>query len=215
MILIIKKMNNNKILFKKTQFLKESWSYIAPTWEEMGQICLDLGVDILKNGRRFDTLITLAKGGWTWARTMADILQVFELSSFKLSFYDSMLPGKKLTKPLLEIPLAIPLAKKRVILFDDVNDSGDSLKYAINYLGHFGPSSITTATLFHKPQFAKIKPDFIGSETDAWIVFPHERREVIDGLALKWKKNGLKIKEIRARLIKIGLPEKEVNIFLK
>jgi len=53
------------------------------------------------------------------------------------------------------------------------------------------------------------------SETDAWIVFPHERREVIDGLALKWKKNGLKIKEIKERLIKIGLPEKEVNIFLK
>lgn len=30
-------MIDNKILFKKTQFLKESWSYIAPTWEEMGQ----------------------------------------------------------------------------------------------------------------------------------------------------------------------------------
>lgn len=213
MILFIE-MSNHKILFKKTQFLKESWAYIAPTWEEMGQICLDLGVDILDKGKKFDTLITLAKGGWTWARTMADILQIFELSSFKLSFYDSMLPGKKLAKPLLEIPLAIPLAKKRVILFDDVNDSGESLEYAIDYLSHFGPSSITTATLFHKPH-AKIKPDFIGSETDAWIVFPHERREVIDGLALKWKNIGLKTKEIRERLIKIGLPEKEVNIFLK
>jgi hypothetical protein len=207
-------MIQNKILFKKTHFLKESWSYIAPTWEEMGQICLDLGVDILKNEKRFDTLITLAKGGWTWARTMADILQIFELSSFKLSFYDPSQPGIKLSRPMLEIPLVIPLFKKRVILFDDVNDSGDSLEYAIKYLGHFGPASITTATLFHKPH-AKIKPDFIGSETDAWIVFPHERREVIDGLALKWKKNGLKIAEIRDRLIKIGLPEKEVNIFLK
>ena len=115
---------------------------------------------------------------------------------------------------MLKIPLSITLAKKRVILFDDVNDSGESLEYTLKYLDHFGPASITTATLFHKPH-AKIKPNFVGSETDAWIVFPHERREVIDGLALKWKKNGLKIKEIRARLIKIGLPEKEVNIFLK
>ena len=207
-------MSNNKILFKKTQFLKESWSYIAPTWEEMGEICLDLGVEINESKKKFDTLVTLAKGGWTWARTMAYILQIYELSSFKLSFYDPSSPGKKLAKPMLEIPLSIPLFKKKVILFDDVNDSGESLKYAINYLGHFGPASITTATLFHKPH-AKIKPDFVGSETDAWIVFPHELREVIDGLALKWKKNGLKIKEIRARLIKIGLPEKEVNIFLK
>ncbi len=208
-------MSQNKILFKKTQFLKETWSYIAPTWEEMGLLCLDLGVEINESKKKFDTLITLAKGGWTWARTMADILQVFELSSFKLSFYDPSYPGIKLEKPLLEIPLSIPLFKKRVILFDDVNDSGRSLKYAIKYLEHFGPASITTATLFHKPKFAVMKPDFVGSETDAWIVFPHERREVIDGLAMKWKKNGLKIKEIKDRLIKIGLPEKEVNIFLK
>jgi len=207
-------MSNNKILFKKTQFLKESWAYIAPTWEEMGDICLDLGVEINESGKKFDTLITLAKGGWTWARTMADILQVYELSSFKLTFYDQSQPGIKLSKPMLEIPLAIPLAKKRVILFDDVNDSGESLEYALKYLGHFGPSSITTATLFHKPH-AKMKPNFIGSITDAWIVFPHERREMIDGFALKWRKNGLKNKEIKERLIKIGLPEKEVNIFLK
>ncbi len=207
-------MSNNKILFKKTQFLKESWAYIAPSWEEMGDICLDLGVEINESGKKFDTLITLAKGGWTWARTMADILQIYELSSFKLTFYDQSQPGVKLSKPMLEIPLAIPLAKKRVILFDDVNDSGESLEYALKYLSHFGPSSITTATLFHKPH-AKMKPNFVGSVTDAWIVFPHERREMIDGFTLKWRKNGLKNKEIKERLIKIGLPEKEVNIFLK
>lgn len=207
-------MIHNKILFKKTQFLKESWSYIAPTWEEMGQMCLSLGTAILEKNKRFDTLITLAKGGWTWARTMADILQIFELSSFKLTFYDSSQPGKKLSKPMLEIPLTIPLARKRIFLFDDVNDSGESLGYALKYLDHFSPSSITTATLFHKPH-SQFKPDFFGAETDAWVVFPHERREVIDGLALKWKKTGLKIAEIKDRLIKIGLPEKEVNLFLK
>ena len=206
-------MSNNKILFKKTQFLKESWSYIAPTWEEMGQMCLNLGKEILQKNQRFDTLVTLAKGGWTWARTMSDILQIFELSSFKLTLYDSSQPGKKLSKPMLEIPLTIPLVRKRIFLFDDVNDSGESLKYAIKYLEHFGPSSIATAVLFHKPH-SQFKPDFFGAETDAWIVFPHERREVIDGLTIKWKKNGLKTPEIRERLIKIGLPEKEVNLFL-
>src|SRR3989344_655436 len=214
MILIIKKMSNNKILFKKTQFLKETWSYIAPTWEEMGEICLDLGVEILKSGKKFDTLITLAKGGWTWARTMADILQISELSSFKLSFYDPSQLGIKLSKPILEIPLTIPLVKKRVLLFDDVNDTGDTLQYDLKYLDHFGPALITTATLFHKPH-AVIKPQFIGAESDAWIIFPHERREAIDELAMKWKKVGLKNPEIKKRLIKIGLPEKEVNIFLK
>jgi len=207
-------MIQNKIVFKKAQFLKESWSYIAPTWEEMGEISLDLGVEINNSKKKFDTLITLAKGGWTWARTMADILQINELSSFKLSFYDPSEPGKKLQKPILEMPLTIPLIGKRVLLFDDVNDTGVTLQYNLKYLENFGPVSITTASLFHKLH-AVVKPHFIGDVTDSWIIFPHERREAIDGLAAKWKKSGLNTLEIKKRLIEIGLPEKEVNIFLR
>ena len=38
---------------------------------------------------------------------------------------------------------------------------------------------------------------------------------MIEGLSLKWKKIGIKSLEIKKRLIKIGLPKKEVNLFLK
>ena len=199
--------------FKETRFDDENWSYIAPTWEEMGQVYLDLGVQILKNNGQFETLVTLAKGGWTWSRTMADILKINELASFKVTLYDPSQPGIKLEKPVLEVPLTIPLIGKRVLLFDDVDDTGETLEFSLKYLSNFGASSITTATLFHKPH-SKFQPDFFGAETSAWVIFPHERREGIVGLARKWREKGLEVKIIKDQLLEIGLPEKEINLFL-
>jgi hypoxanthine phosphoribosyltransferase len=199
--------------FKETRFPGEDWSYIAPSWEQMGQVYLDLGAKILMNNGVFDTLVTLAKGGWTWSRTIADILNIEELASFKLTVYDPSQPGKKLSEPVLETPLAIPLIGKRVLLFDDVDDTGETLIFSLKYLNNFGAASITTATLFHKPH-SKFKPDFFGAETSAWVIFPHERREGLVGLARKWHNQGLDMKTIKDRLLGIGLPEKEIELFL-
>ncbi len=57
--------------FKKVKFAGENWVYILPTWEKMYQVCLDLGVKILKTHLNFDILVTLIKGGWTWSRTFS------------------------------------------------------------------------------------------------------------------------------------------------
>lgn len=207
------KYKNYSPKFRESRFSGETWSYIAPSWEEMHQVSLDLGVKILRKNIEFDVLVTLIKGGWTWSRTMADILFIQELTSFRLRLYDPKYPGVKLDKPILETSLNHNLEKKRVLLFDDVDDSGESLNFALNYLKNFKPFFIKTATLFHKPH-SKIIPDFYGSITSSWIIFPHERRETIFGLANKWKSLKIDEKTIKKRLIKIGLPKKEVELFL-
>ncbi|MEM2144981.1 MAG: phosphoribosyltransferase family protein [Candidatus Jordarchaeaceae archaeon] len=114
---------------------------------------------------------------------------------------------------ILEIPLTIPLVDKKVLLFDDVDDSGETMIFSLDYLKNFGALSMTTATLFHKPH-SKYQPDFYGVETSAWVIFPHEKREGIVGLARKWERQGLHLQEIKKRLIKIGLPKKEIDLFL-
>lgn len=202
------------ITFKDVRFPDEAWSYIAPTWEEMGRIYLDLGLRILNSPTRFDILVTLAKGGWTWARSMADILKIADMSSFQLMTYDPVLPGKKLDTVMLKSPLNTDLKNKKTLLFDDVNDTGDSLKFSMSYLKKFRPDSVITATLFHKPH-SRFRPDFYGIATDAWIIFPHERREGITGLARKWKEKQISSKNIYKRLVEIGLPKKEVMVFLE
>ncbi|MBW7960420.1 hypothetical protein H3C65_02905 [Patescibacteria group bacterium] len=199
--------------FKETKFSDEKWSYIAPTWEEMHKISLDLGAKILQDGVGFDVLVTLVKGGWTWSRTLSDILKIPELASFRLRLYDPREPGIKLKKPILDKSLYHDLENKRVLLFDDVDDSGESLEFSLNYLKKFKPRNVVTATLFHKPH-SVVKPNFFGATTSSWIIFPHENREAIESLSKKWISKGITKFEVIKRLLKIGLPKKEIKLFL-
>ena len=57
-------------------------------------------------------------------------------------------------------------------------DSGKTLKRAIEYLKHFGPTSITTVTMFHKPH-SSYRPDYFARQTTKWILFPYEPTEMM------------------------------------
>lgn len=50
--------------------------YIAPTWEQMGELIFELGKQILKTKNKYDWIISIAKGGWTWSRALADYLKL-------------------------------------------------------------------------------------------------------------------------------------------
>src|ERR1022692_2777070 len=62
-------------------------SYVCPTWDQMGKYNFNLSKQIIESGQSFDRLIALARGGWTWARDLADALQIPELSSVRIISY--------------------------------------------------------------------------------------------------------------------------------
>ncbi|MBI3385217.1 hypothetical protein HY030_03440, partial [Candidatus Gottesmanbacteria bacterium] len=77
-----------------------------------------------------------------------------------------------------------------------------------------GAKRVDIATLFYKP-FSKVKPNYFGYETRAWVIFPHEIRETIELLGKKWLASGLGKKEVTARFLKLGLSEDEVDFFVR
>ena len=66
----------------------------------------------------------------------------------------------------------------RILIIDDVFDSGYTIMNICNYLYNMKLSSdkFKIATVYYKPNCNKttIVPDFYIEETDKWIVFPHE-----------------------------------------
>lgn len=52
-----------------------------------------------------------------------------------------------------------------------------------------GAKNVVAATLFMKPWIEYV-PEFFGEKTDAWIIFPHEIREMIESLSSRWRKKG-------------------------
>lgn len=185
--------------------------YLYLSWDKMGEICFSLAKKILESESELDRLVALAKGGWTWARAMVDYLGMDKIASIQYEFYTKIAKTKK--SPTLKQSLPVSVGGEHLLIFDDVADSGRTLKAAIDYLKKCGAASVSTATLFYKPQ-SKFKPDYFAKTTNAWVIFPHEIRETIKHLSEKWKASGMEKKEIVRYFKKIGLPKKQVEYFM-
>lgn len=186
--------------------------YLTPSWEDMGNLCFALAQKILEKNYKFDRLVALVKGGLTWSRTLLDYLNIKNLSAFQIEFYNNI--TKTNSRPIIIQSLPAVIEGETILLFDDVVDSGETIRVAKEYLYMCGAKKVVSCSLYIK-DWAKIKPDFYSANTSAWIIFPHEVYETIILLYKKWRKNGLNTSEIKKRLSILGLPKNQVSYFLK
>lgn len=197
-----------KLVFKTINF--DGISYIAPNWEEMGKVVFLLGKQILETKKEYDWLISIAKGGWTWGRTLADYLNIDNLTSIKAKLYRGMDQTNKALALEQTLPKEVNIKNKKILLFDDVADSGKTLKTIKGYLLKQNVASVGIASLFYKPH-SIIQPDFYTYQTSTWIIFPHELREFITITKKTWNK--LPTKKVLERYQKLSLPENQVKYF--
>lgn len=196
-----------ELRFKETRY--DGISYVCPTWDQMGVFNFDLAKQIIQSGQSFDRIIALARGGWTWARDLADALKIPELSSTRIKSYTGV---NESGEPRIVQPLTDSISGERILLFDEVIDSGGTLKKAQEYLRVMGAKSLQSAALCYKPR-SEITPEFYAFSTSAWVVFPHEIREFIEGSADKWGSAGLSTEEVKDRLMTIGIPCDQVEFY--
>lgn len=180
-------------------------------WQDLGELSFELSKQIIEKKGSFDRLIALAKSGLTFSRTIRDYLAIPHLSILDVSFYSGI--NKRNRKPLINQGIPVSVKDERILLYDDIVDTGETLKFAVQYLEFHGVKSVTTASLFTKP-WTEVQPDFAAQSTSAWTISPHEVRETIGILTKLWGKKGDSPKQIRQQLVQIGIPESEVALFL-
>jgi hypothetical protein len=152
----------------------------------MYNILLGLAKSILKNGFVPDVIIGVSRGGWVPARVLCDLLNTPTLASIGIAFYKGV--GRAGRRPMVTQPLTISVSGKKVLLVDEVADTGQSLKLAKEQLIMGGAREVRTATMYTKP-WSIIEPDYHEKKTSSWIVFPWETKETIQSVAQdsKWK----------------------------
>jgi hypoxanthine phosphoribosyltransferase len=86
--------------------------------------------------------------------------------------------GEKDAKAVLKYPLQTDLAGKKILLVDDLTDTGDSMAIAIEEIKKHKAAEVRTATLIHKKQ-SRIEPDYYATKTDKWewIILPWNLNE--------------------------------------
>ncbi|OIP04372.1 hypothetical protein AUK18_00185 [Candidatus Beckwithbacteria bacterium CG2_30_44_31] len=191
-------------------FPGEPINYLTPTWEEMNQLAFKIARQMLAAGKKFDRIVTLAKGGWPLTRSLVDFLSIKEVASIGIKFYSGI--NQRFSQPKIYQDFPVKLSGEKVLLFDDVADTGESFKFTKDHLLKGNIKSLTTASLFYKPH-SVFKPDYYAFETSAWIIFPYEEVEAMIFLADKWAKQGLTSAAIKARFLQFGFPEPIIQFY--
>ncbi len=140
------------------------------SWEEIERWAKEGAWKVLEEGWTPDVVVGLARGGWVAARLYCDYLGVKDLVSLKVEHW-----GVTATpdgKAKLKYGSNYNLEGKRVLIVDDISDTGESLTLAKNYVESQKPAEIRVATLL-TIRGSRFKPDYYDEEIDwAWIVFP-------------------------------------------
>lgn len=159
--------------------------YLRLTWKDIEAQCKELAREIKNRKLEFDLIIGLARGGWVPARLLSDYLSIDELHTVRVKYYSAV--AKTMKKPLILHPTQFNIRGKRVLLVDDIADTGESLTIALGHLREKKAGNIYVATLVKKPH-SKFTPDLYVKETSAWVVFPWEVKETINCLKEKGAK---------------------------
>ncbi len=190
--------------FTTISFPGDQAKYITPTWDQLDELTLQIAKQIKVKAENFDLVVALAKGAWPMSRSLVDYSQIKELASLGVKFYKGI--NQRLSEPSVYQELPIEIKNKKILLFDDVADTGESLRFAKDYLLQKGAKEVKVATLLYKP-WSVVEPDYYGATTEAWIIFPFERREMIDLLGKSWTKQGLDQENILKRYQQLGFME--------
>jgi hypoxanthine phosphoribosyltransferase len=139
-------------------------------WLEFGDAARHLATDVLESGFRPDFVIAIARGGLLLAGAIAYALGVKNCGSLNVEFYtgvDERLPMPVVLPPLLD---QASLAGARVLLADDVSDSGRTLALVVDLLAASG-ADVRSVVLYTKPGTVH-EPDYTWHRTSRWIAFP-------------------------------------------
>ena len=166
---------------------------VVPTWQEMHDFAKSTSDEIKKSDFHPDVIIGLSRGGLVPARLFCDFLHVKECFSIKVDHWG--VTATKNGQAKLTHKLDLDLTGKKVLIADDITDTGQSMELAMKHIQELNPADVRTATLIHLDN-SKYTPDFFGHKRSwAWIIFPWNFREDLVNLVGKVTADETKVAE--------------------
>ncbi|MFQ6129233.1 MAG: phosphoribosyltransferase [Candidatus Hadarchaeaceae archaeon] len=141
---------------------------VLMSWEEVEEAVTTLA-DAIKREFDPDVIVGIARGGLIPAVRLSHLLGNKLLRVIHVRYYKNV--GLRLKKP--ELYADIKRISGKVLVVDDVTDTGTSLEFVLKHLRRKGAKEIRVATIAYKPK-SRFKPDYYTLETDKWVVFPWE-----------------------------------------
>lgn len=139
------------------------------TYELFGTAMRELAQEIIDDYKP-DCVLSIARGGLLIGGALGYALGIKNVSVINVEFYTDI--GEHLEEPMMvpPTPKVVDLSGMRVLVADDVADTGKTLELVREFLGD-QVEEVRTAVIYHKPS-SIIDPDYAWRKTDKWINFP-------------------------------------------
>ena len=179
----------------------ESFLCKIVSWEEITDWTKNVVKKMKDSGFKPDMVIGLIRGGLVPARLICDHLHQKNLYAVKVEHWGITAQTDMQAK--LVQGLDLDLSGKKILVVDDITDTGESMRLATEHLKEKGPTEMRSATLLHIAH-SKFKPDFydvyVPEDQWTWFIFPWNFHEDLRTLCAKTLTGGKNVNEIQAAL---------------
>ena len=189
------------------------------SWRDIDNLARELFNLVKKDKYTPEIILGISRGGWIPARLLSDMFEASYLleghktssilATMQIRFYTGI--SETHSKHVIAQDVGVDIFQKKILLVDDLADSGESLRCALDYLKLKDPKEVKIATLLYKP-WSKVKPDYFVEEATEWVVFPHEYYEFMTERTLSQK---LEKTEAWAMFLEQGIPDSAVIFFVE
>ena len=140
------------------------------TWQGFGEAARELARAIAADEFEPDLILSIARGGLFVAGALGYALSVKNQHVMNVEFYDGI--GSTLDMPVMlpPVPQAVDFSAKKVLIADDVADSGKTLELVYEFIKD-QVDAVRSVVIYEKPR-SVIKCDYVWRRTDQWINFP-------------------------------------------
>lgn len=156
--------------------------------DQLLDMSFELGLQIMRAGFRPKFIVGVWRGGTPTGIAVQEIMDYYGIHTdhiaIRTSSYVGMQQQKEVRVHGLEYIVSNINAEDSLLIVDDVFDSGKSVKAIVDELKlrcrRNTPDIIRIATVYYKPNKNQtdMVPDFYREETDDWLVFPHELKDL-------------------------------------
>jgi hypoxanthine phosphoribosyltransferase len=140
------------------------------TYEVFGRASRELAQQVVDSGYEPDWIVAVARGGLLIAGSIGYALSMKNIAMLNVEFYtgvDQRLDVPVVLPPVLDL---VDLANTKVLVVDDVADTGETLAMVIELLER-SVDEARSLVIYEKPH-STVQADYVWRKTDLWINFP-------------------------------------------
>ena len=140
------------------------------TWERFGRATRELAEMVAADGYRPDMVFAIARGGLFVAGALGYALDVKNVDVCNVEYYTGVDTRLEIPVMLPPVPDAVDLSGARVLVADDVADTGATLKLVKDFMADH-VAEVRCAVVYQKPH-STVDSEYVWQRTDKWINFP-------------------------------------------